>query len=146
MAPETPIKKVMPPCPFRDYNDLRKVVIIGCINIFCHFLLYSCLFIASAAAQGCIETLKETGFTGEITVITKDVKLPYDRTRLTKSVADVDYKEIQLRDEEWYKKAGVTFLFGKEVETVDNTHGSPNVVLQDGVKIVGLLILRVQRE
>lgn len=69
-------------------------------------------------------------------VITKDTKIPYDKTKLTKQIKDIDYKAIQLRDEAWYKRAGVTFLFGKEIETIDNTHGSPNVILQDGLKIV----------
>ena len=59
---------------------------------------------------------------------------------MTKQIKDIDYKAIQLRDETWYKKAGVTFLFGKEIETIDNTHGSPNVILQDGLKIVQIYI------
>lgn len=69
-------------------------------------------------------------------MVTKDTKLPYDRTQLTKQIKDLDYKEIQLRDETWYKKAGVTFFLGKEIDTIDNTHGSPNIILQDGLKIV----------
>lgn len=65
--------------------------------------------------------------------------MPYDNSQLTKQIKNLDYKSLQLRDENWYKDLGINFLFGKEVETVDNTHGSPNVVLQDGTKIVCLI-------
>lgn len=83
-----------------------------------------------------INLYKKTKKKGEITVVTKDSKLPYDKTQLTKQIKDLDYKSIQMRDEKWYQQCGVNFLYGKEVETIDNTHGSPGVILQDGIKIV----------
>jgi NADPH-dependent 2,4-dienoyl-CoA reductase/sulfur reductase-like enzyme len=36
--------------------------------------------IAGAAAMGCIETLKKFGYSGEITIITRELTYPYDKT------------------------------------------------------------------
>jgi hypothetical protein len=76
--PKFPPIKVRPPTTPRDYNDLRKIVIIGC-NIDWIYIL------ANAAAHTCIETLRSHGYGGEITMISKDTKLPYDKSQLTRS-------------------------------------------------------------
>ena len=36
-------------------------------------------FLAGISAHSCIETLRTHGYTGEITMISKDTKLPYDK-------------------------------------------------------------------
>jgi len=62
--------------------------------------------------------------------------LPFDKTQLTKQIKNLDYKSLSLRDMEWYQNCGVKFLFGKDIQTIDNSHGSPAVILEDGLKIV----------
>ena len=69
-------------------------------------------------------------------MITKDSKYPYDKTRLTKEIKDLDYKSLELREDRWYRQGGINFLFGREINTIDNTHGAPSVILEDGLKIV----------
>ncbi len=73
-------------------------------------------------------------------MISKDTKLPYDKTKLTKSFKDVDYEDLLLRDRDWYKDNGVTYLLGREVMHVDNKHGGPYVVLEDGLKLVNIIL------
>ena len=73
--PALPPQKITPSAVTRDYNDLRKVVIIGCNHIY---------NLAGVSAHACIETLRNHEYTGEITMITKDTKLPYDKSQLTK--------------------------------------------------------------
>lgn len=37
-----------------------------------------------AAAYGCIQTLRECSYTGQVTLITNEPHLPIDKTKLTK--------------------------------------------------------------
>lgn len=76
----------MPPTTSRDYNDLRKIVIIG----------------SGGSAQACVETLRRFGYTGEIIMVTKETKYPYDKSKLHTSIKDLDYKQLNLRNPEWY--------------------------------------------
>ena len=71
-------KRIIPFSFPRDYNDLRKVVIIG----------------SGASAMGCVETLKKNGYSGEITIVTKDYQLPYDKTRLSKEIKNLNYDDL----------------------------------------------------
>lgn len=48
--------------------------------------------------MGCIETLKKFGFSGEITVVTRELTYPYDKTKLSKEIKNMDYDKILLRD------------------------------------------------
>ncbi|EGR29865.1 hypothetical protein IMG5_147080 [Ichthyophthirius multifiliis] len=112
-------KRIVPAFQTKYASDFRKVVIIG----------------SGPAAFGAIESLRLTGYTGEITLITKGTKLPYDKTKLTKSFKNLNYKNLYLRDEDWYESTGINFMLGREVVYVDKTHGSPYVLLEDGLKI-----------
>lgn len=69
---------------------------------------------AGASAQACVETLRHSGFTGEITIVTKETKYPYDKTQLTKKIKDMDYNSLQLRNSQWYEMNGVNIMFGRE--------------------------------
>lgn len=40
-------------------------------------------------------------------MVTKETKYPYDKTKLSKDIKDLDYKDLQLRDAEWYNSNGV---------------------------------------
>lgn len=62
--------------------------------------------------------MRYNGYTGEITLITVDHDYPYDKTKLTKSIKDLKYSELDLRPPEWYDMYGVTMLFGREVTDI----------------------------
>lgn len=67
--------------PAEEGRRQRRFVIIG----------------AGAAGMTAAQTLRESGFDGEITMITNESVLPYDRVKLSKAMsAEVD--RIQLRD------------------------------------------------
>jgi NAD(P)H-nitrite reductase large subunit len=57
--------------------------------------------------MGCIETLKKFGYSGEITVVTRELTYPYDKTKLSKDIKNIDYDKILLRDQDWYKSNGI---------------------------------------
>jgi len=75
-------KRLVPHCLPRDYNDLRKVIVIG----------------SGAAALSCIETMRHNGYTGELIMVTKETSYPYDKTRLTKEIKNLNYDDIILRN------------------------------------------------
>ncbi|KAL4438557.1 hypothetical protein ABPG74_015455 [Tetrahymena malaccensis] len=118
-APKIVPKRLIPAFASRDINDVRKVVVIG----------------AGPAALGAIESLRLNGFTGEIIMITKGTKMPYDKTKLTKSFKFLNYDNLTLRDEDWFDSHGVNYMLGREVTFVDKTHNSPHILLEDGLKL-----------
>jgi len=86
-APAIVPKRLIPAFATRDYNDVRKVVVIG----------------SGPAALGAIESLRLNGFTGEIIMVSKGTKMPYDKTKLTKSFKNLNYDNLTLRDEDWFE-------------------------------------------
>lgn len=104
-------KKMMPYCEPHDHTDLRKVVLIGSTDL---------RDAGGAAAFGCIEGLRQNGYTGEITMITKSFDYPYDSTKLIGSIRDIDYEQLSLRTKDWYDLFGVTVLFGREVTEISH--------------------------
>lgn len=67
----------------RDPNDKRKYVIVG----------------GGTAGLLCAETLRQSGYTGEVLIVSADNIVPYDRTLLTKGLPNVDANNLKLRDE-----------------------------------------------
>lgn len=118
-APKVVPKRLVPAFATRDYNDMRKVVVVG----------------SGPAAIGAIEALRLNGFTGEIVMVTKGTKMPYDKSKLTKSFKHLNYDHLTLRDEDWFRSQGVNFMLGREVIFADKTHNSPHVLLEDGLKL-----------
>jgi hypothetical protein len=71
-----------------------------------------------SGAMGAIEGMREKGYTGQVTVLSKESYLPIDRTKLSKALIP-DVAKIQWREAEFYKAAGIEFHLEKEVESVD---------------------------
>ncbi|KAL7276196.1 Apoptosis-inducing factor 1 [Rhizina undulata] len=71
-----------------------------------------------SGSLGAIEGLREKGFKGKITVLSKETYLPIDRTKLSKALI-ADEKKLQWRDEEHFSSAAVDFHLGTEVQSVD---------------------------
>jgi len=66
----------------RDKSDTRNFVVIG----------------AGAAGLTCCETLRQSGYTGNILLINAEDVLPYDRTLLSKKLPIGSHDKFLLRD------------------------------------------------
>ncbi|UYV77206.1 AIFM3 [Cordylochernes scorpioides] len=97
-------------------TDSKTIVLIG----------------SGAAAETCLETLRQEGFDGKIIMISKDQHLPYDRPKLSKSM-ESKISAIQLRPDEYYDKAEVDLQLEKTVTSVDPA--SKSVELSNGTSI-----------
>lgn len=84
-----------------DENEERVVVIGG-----------------GAAGHTAVETLRQEGFAGAISLVTREDQLPYDRPKLSKSLG-VKPEQIYLRKAAWYEKANIDVLKGIDVVRVD---------------------------
>ena len=86
-------------------ESLNKVVVVG----------------GGAAGFSVLQTLRQEGFTGQITLISSESYLPYDRPRLSK-VYGVEHKDIKLRDKSWYDTSDIKVMLEKEVESIAKNH------------------------
>ena len=87
--PDVPPKRLRPLLVGRDYNDQRRVVILG----------------SDPAVISCVETLRQFEYTvseaitqGEIIVISDKEDLPIDKTLLRRNVRYLDHDKLELRD------------------------------------------------
>ncbi len=76
---------------------------------------------AGAAGVNAAETLRKQGFQGNIVLIGKSAKLPYDRTKLSKAYlqGQAEADSLTLRDEDFYNQYGIELRLGKAVTKVD---------------------------
>ncbi|KAF2128212.1 hypothetical protein P153DRAFT_368082 [Dothidotthia symphoricarpi CBS 119687] len=102
---------------------------------------------------GAIEGLRGGGYTGQITVISKEGYQPIDRTKLSKALL-ADVSKAAWRQKQWYKDASIDIIedeaksidfSGKKVSTKSGktyeysklvlaTGGTPNMLPLDGLK------------
>lgn len=59
------------------------------------------------AGLNCAETLRYSGYSGKITLVSNEKLLPYDRTVLSKTSPLGDTSKLQLRDSDWLKDADI---------------------------------------
>jgi NADPH-dependent 2,4-dienoyl-CoA reductase/sulfur reductase-like enzyme/nitrite reductase/ring-hydroxylating ferredoxin subunit len=87
--------------------DSRRFVIIG----------------GGAAGYTAAQTLREDGFRGRITVITREDRAPYDRPNLSKDYlqGQAEPAWMPLRPDEFYKECDIELVCNKEVTRVDAT-------------------------
>ena len=97
----------------RDPENHKHFVIIG----------------GGAAGLNCAETLRQSGFTGQVTVITEEDLIPYDRTLLSK-VPNYDSRKSPLRSAEFLSQADIDFKVGSAVCGINPT--SRRVALLNG--------------
>lgn len=97
---------------------MDKVVIVG----------------AGLAAAHCIETLRDEGYDGSITLFGQEQHLPYERPQLSKDMLKGD-DFAPLHDEQWYADRHVDLRLGTRVDTVDLERGTV-----DGVPFDALLL------
>jgi len=89
-------KKVAMPLTKRDPEDKRHFVIVG----------------GGPAGLNCAETLRQSGFTGQISVYGKEEVVPYDRTLLSKMVATGNPDNWALRPDDYLKDADIDYKLG----------------------------------
>ena len=83
----------------RDPENKTRMVIIG----------------GGAAGATAAETLRQSNFTGEITVLTNESLLPYDRTLLSKCLADGDGSKMGLREREFFETHEINYRLNTQV-------------------------------
>ena len=89
----------------KDPNNKKRFLIVG----------------GGAAGLSAAETLRQAGFTGEISIISDESSLPYDRTMLTKWVPDkVD--NLYLRGKDFFEEYGIDVLLNTKVTNIDNNN------------------------
>jgi NAD(P)H-nitrite reductase large subunit len=91
VVPEKIQQKKSLPMTKRDMKDKRNFVIIG----------------GGPAGLNCAETLRYSGYSGKITLVSNEKLLPYDRTLLSKTLPFGDASKFQLRDADWLKDADI---------------------------------------
>jgi len=94
-------RRLQMPVEVLENADVRVVVVGG-----------------GAAGHTAVETLRQEGYAGAITLVTREQHLPYDRPKLSKNLA-VKAEQISLRKAGWYEKAKIDVMKGTEVVRVD---------------------------
>jgi NADPH-dependent 2,4-dienoyl-CoA reductase/sulfur reductase-like enzyme/nitrite reductase/ring-hydroxylating ferredoxin subunit len=86
-------------------SDPRQFVIIG----------------AGAAGYAAAQTLREEGFRGNVVMITREDRAPYDRPNLSKDYlhGHADPEWMPLRSDEFFSEHGINLLLKREVARVD---------------------------
>lgn len=72
---------------------------------------------SGSGAMGTVQALREQGFSGDITMITKEPNLPIDRTKLSKALI-ADKSKIEWRSQEWFDSASIATV-SDEVNAID---------------------------
>ena len=99
--------------------DSRKFVILG----------------GGVAGNAAAQAMRESGFKGNILMISQENRLPYDRPNLSKDYlqGEAQPEWMPLRDEEFYKSSGIDLLLGKKVTGMN--FSSKELLFENGDKI-----------
>lgn len=92
------------PMSKRDPNDKRRYVIVG----------------GGPAAVSCALTLRQSGYTGELVMISSEEIPPYDRTLLTKVLPFGDARRFALRSDDVYKNHDIDIKYKANVTAVNS--------------------------
>ena len=100
----------------RDSKDERTFVVIG----------------GGPSGAICVETIRQNGFAGRLVMVCKEMSLPYDRVKVSKSM-DVDPEKILLRTQMFYDDNHIETMVGVEATNLDTNE--KEVTLSNGYKI-----------
>lgn len=115
---------VQVPMVKRNPKDTRRFVIVG----------------GGPASLSAAETLRQSGYEGEIIIITKDQELPYDRTMLSKNIYNNDINKIQLRNQAFFDEYGITVVKGAPVKNINANNNTVEIEGKESIKYDKLLI------
>ena len=102
------------PLTKRDPNNNQHFVIVG----------------GGPAGLNCAETLRQSGFSGQITMISQEEIIPYDRTLLSKALPMVDARKKPLRDADFLSSANIDCKLGSTVTEINRV--AKRVTLDSG--------------
>lgn len=76
---------------------------------------------AGAAGSAAVEVLRQAGFRGRIVMVTREDRLPYDRTWLSKDyfTGQVSKDELPLRPQDFYDEHNIEVFFNRQAVRVD---------------------------
>jgi apoptosis-inducing factor 3 len=102
---ETPDRRTASMAKHDALADPRQFVIIG----------------AGAAGYAAAQTLREEGFRGNVVMITREDRAPYDRPNLSKDYlhGHADPEWMPLRSEEFFNEHNIKLILNREVTRVD---------------------------
>ena len=109
--------KVQIPTVKRDESNKNTFVIVG----------------GGLAGTSAADTLRQSGFTGEIIMISAEEFMPYDRSGLTKNLFKIEPGQVTLRDSAALDKLGVTIISNSKVVDLDTS--SKTVTTDGGRKV-----------
>lgn len=101
----------------RDPNNAETYVIVG----------------GGPAGLSAAETLRGSGFTGRILVITSENSLPYDRTLLSKGITGASVPNLLLRSAEFLENSDIEYKLGSTV--VSTNAKEKEVILDDDSRV-----------
>ena len=103
--PEEDVSTQLPNLHDKEATDNRNFVIIG----------------AGAAGFAASQALRESGYGGKISMITKEQNNPYDRPSLSKTYLQDPESEsyLPLRPDDFYQKYQIEMLYGNRVTNLD---------------------------
>lgn len=96
-----------------DARDSQSIVVIG----------------GGPSGATCVETLRQEGYTGRLTLVCKENCLPYDRVKVSKTM-DFEIEKAEFRTAQFYEENGIEVLRGIEATGVDVTNKT--VALSNG--------------
>lgn len=94
--------KVVKPLTKRNPENKHTFIVIG----------------SGPAGTECVEKLRQEGYDGRLVWVTKDSYLPYDRTKLSKSLSS-EATSILLRSHQFYESGDIELLNRVGVESID---------------------------
>lgn len=106
---EINMKKEKKVCACKDRCEKKTILIVG----------------GGAAALGAIETFLKNGFSGKLIICSKDHYKPYDRTTISKNIANFSntdelYESIKLKPDEYYENNNITYINDMAVTKIDS--------------------------
>jgi apoptosis-inducing factor 3 len=110
-------KKVSQPLAKRDPENKKHFVIVG----------------GGPAGLNCAETLRQSNYTGQITVLSNEGSIPYDRTLLSKALPVGDASKWTLRPSDYLQDADIDYKLNSQVKSVNAK--SHEIVLTSGEKV-----------
>lgn len=97
----------------KDTRESQNIVVIG----------------GGPSAAACVETLRQEGYAGQISLVCKENCLPYNRVLVSKTM-DFELEKGEFRTDKFYKDNGIDVLKGIEATSVSTSQKS--VTLSNG--------------